>query len=385
MIIILSFLMSLAVSLILTPIMIRVAFMIGATDQPNERKVHSKIMPRFGGVAIFLAFFLTSLIIHNKLSAYKFIISSYIELDLIQAAMFGGALIVILGALDDRFELSAAVKLLGQISIALYVTSVYNIKIEISNYLPFLNDNTDFKNGIAVLLTVLWILLVTNAINLIDGLDGLAAGVVAISTTSILIVSILKDFNGLIFICAVLLGALIGFLVFNFHPAKIFMGDSGSMFLGFILALLSMGGVKQVTLVSFVTPLLVIGVPLYDTVFAIIRRLVNKKPIFKPDKNHLHHCLKELGFSHRKTVLIIYSISIFFALLAVLQSLYGHIYSVSNWITFGVVTSFIIILQLGAELLGIVDPTKKPLINFFKGLFTQLFFHRRASSTEDSE
>jgi UDP-GlcNAc:undecaprenyl-phosphate/decaprenyl-phosphate GlcNAc-1-phosphate transferase len=141
------------------------------------------------------------------------------------------------------------------------------------------------------------------------------------------------------------------------------MGDSGSLFLGFALATLSMLGFKQVAVVSFVTPLLIIGVPLSDTFFAIVRRMVNKKPIFAPDKGHLHHCLRELGYSHRRTVLIIYGIAAFFGACAIVQSVVVQSHA-ANWVTFVVIAVLMFVLQIGAEVIGIVDKTKRPVLNF---------------------
>jgi UDP-GlcNAc:undecaprenyl-phosphate GlcNAc-1-phosphate transferase len=156
-----------------------------------------------------------------------------------------------------------------------------------------------------------------------------------------------------------LLGSIIGFLFYNFHPAKIFMGDSGALFLGFCLATLSVLGFKQATLVSFIVPILILGVPLSDTFFAIVRRKVNKLPISVADKNHLHHCLLQMGFGHRKTVLVIYGISIFFGLCAVLMS------QTSQWVALVFVAVILFVLQLGAEAIGIVSKGKRPVLNLF--------------------
>jgi UDP-GlcNAc:undecaprenyl-phosphate GlcNAc-1-phosphate transferase len=178
-------------------------------------------------------------------------------------------------------------------------------------------------------------------------------------------------FQPVILLSTLLLGGIAGFLVFNFHPAKIFMGDSGSLFLGFSLATLSMLGFKQVTIVSFVTPLLIIGVPLSDTFFAIVRRWVNKRPIFAPDKGHLHHRLRDLGFSHRRTVLIIWGVAAIFGALAIVQSAVVQS-SAANWITFAVICLLMFFLQIGAEVTGIVDKTRRPLINFLNRMRLRL-------------
>jgi UDP-GlcNAc:undecaprenyl-phosphate GlcNAc-1-phosphate transferase len=358
-----GFIVSLILAVVLTPLVIKLAFKIGAIDKPNHRKVHTRIMPRLGGLGIYAAF------IGGYFSIKPFIpdglLRSY-DANLINALLAGGSIIVLIGALDDRFELSAKVKLLGQIAAACVVVFGFGVKIELLN-LPFGGSMQPIEAWISVPLTILWIVGVTNAINLIDGLDGLAAGVSGIAIATIMVMAAVMGFAPVILLSAILLGGIIGFLVYNFHPAKIFMGDTGSLFLGFLLATLSMIGFKQVTIVSFVTPLLIIGVPLSDTFFAIVRRMVNKRPIFAPDKGHLHHCLRELGFSHRKTVLIIYGVAAFFGACAVLQ--YTVVRSdAASWITFVVIIVLVFVLQIGAELIGIVDKSRRPVINFLQRL-----------------
>ena len=256
-------------------------------------------------------------------------------------------------------------KLLGQIVAASVVVFGFDMTVNFIN-VPFGDHYLFINDWIAIPLTIFWIVGVTNAINLIDGLDGLAAGVSAISIATLLVMAIIMGNPVVILLCALLLGSIIGFLFFNFYPARIFMGDTGSLFLGFSLAVLSMLGFKQVAIVSFITPLLIIGVPLSDTFFAIIRRWLQKKPIFAPDKGHLHHCLQQLGFSHRKTVLIIYGIASFFGLLAIIQSIATS--HDANWVTFVVICILIVSLQLGAEVIGIVSKTKRPMLNMLHRL-----------------
>ncbi|MBB3110518.1 UDP-GlcNAc:undecaprenyl-phosphate GlcNAc-1-phosphate transferase [Paenibacillus phyllosphaerae] len=356
-----GFIVSLCLALLVTPLVIKLAFKIGAIDKPNHRKVHTRIMPRLGGLGIYAAF------VGGYLAIKPFIpdglLRAYDE-NLINALIAGGTIIVIIGALDDRFELSAKVKLLGQIIAAGVVVLGFDIKINLLN-IPFGEAMQPIADWISIPLTILWIVGVTNAINLIDGLDGLAAGVSAIAIGTIAIMAAIMGFAPVILLSTILLGGIIGFLAYNFHPAKIFMGDTGSLFLGFGLATLSMLGFKQVTIVSFVTPLLIIGVPLSDTFFAIVRRWINKRPIFAPDKGHLHHCLRELGFSHRRTVLIIYAIAAFFGACAILQSTIVES-TAANWVTFVVILVLVFILQIGAELIGIVDKTRRPVLNFLQ-------------------
>ncbi|MBO9599003.1 MAG: undecaprenyl/decaprenyl-phosphate alpha-N-acetylglucosaminyl 1-phosphate transferase [Cohnella sp.] len=358
-----GFAIALALALVLTPLVKKFAVRIGAIDVPNHRKVHTRIMPRMGGLAIYASFTVGLLLLMPWLPEGTL---SHHDRSLIGALLTGGTLIVLLGALDDKFELSAKLKFLVQIAAACIVVFGFDVKINLLN-VPFGDAMQPLGEWISIPLTIFWIVGVTNAINLIDGLDGLAAGVSAIAIGTILVMGIIMGNSAVILLSTVLLGGIIGFLFFNFHPAKIFMGDSGSLFLGFALATLSMLGFKQITVVSFVTPLLIIGVPLSDTFFAIVRRWIQKKPIFAPDKGHLHHCLQQLGFSHRTTVLIIYGIAAFFGTCAVIQSSMSDT-GLGNWITFIVICALVFLLQIGAELIGIVDKTRRPVLDFIARL-----------------
>lgn len=360
-------------ALALTPLVKKFAVRIGAMDKPNARKVHTRIMPRLGGLGIYLAFIIT-------VAALLPFVSSWFttrDMSFVSAFLIGGTIIVLIGALDDRFELSAKVKLLGQIVAASVVVFGFNIRVDFVN-IPFQDAYSSLETWVSIPLTILWIVGVTNAINLIDGLDGLAAGVSGIAIGTIAVMSFLMGNTMIALMCLVLLGSIIGFLFFNFHPAKIFMGDTGSLFLGFSLAMLSMLGFKQIAVVSFITPLIIIGVPLSDTLFAIIRRAVQRKPIFSPDKGHLHHCLRELGFSHRQTVLIIYGIAAFFGVLAIIQS--SAAMFEANWVTFVVICIMMFFLQVGAEVIGLVSKTRKPVINFLMRMRVKLNPQTRSKS-----
>lgn len=355
-----GFVVSLGLALGLTPLVKRFAHKVGAVDVPNARKVHTTIMPRLGGLAIFMAFMVTFFLVIPFLP----IDLTARELNFIKAFLVGGTITILLGALDDRFDLPAKLKFVVQIATACVVVFGFDIKLEFAN-IPF-HTYASVESWVAIPFTILWIVGVTNAINLIDGLDGLAAGVSAIAIGTIAVMAFLMGNVIVVLISLLLLGSIIGFLYFNFHPAKIFMGDSGALFLGFSLALLSLLGFKQVAIVSFLTPLILIGVPLSDTMFAIVRRWMQKKPIFSPDKGHLHHCLRELGFSHRQTVLIIYAIAAFFGILAVIQSS-AAMYN-ANWVTFVVICVMVFFLQIGAEVIGLIGKTKRPLLDFFARL-----------------
>ncbi len=360
-------------ALALTPLVKKFAVRIGAMDTPNARKVHTRIMPRLGGLGIFLAFIITVAALLPFVSAWF----TTRDMSFVSAFLVGGSIIVLIGALDDRFELSAKVKLLGQIVAASVVVFGFNIRVDFVN-IPFQDAYSSLETWVSIPLTILWIVGVTNAINLIDGLDGLAAGVSGIAIGTIAVMSFLMGNTMIALMCLVLLGSIIGFLFFNFHPAKIFMGDTGSLFLGFSLAMLSMLGFKQIAVVSFITPLIIIGVPLSDTLFAIIRRAVQRKPIFSPDKGHLHHCLRELGFSHRQTVLIIYGIAAFFGVLAIIQS--SAAMFEANWVTFVVICIMMFFLQVGAEVIGLVSKTRKPVINFLMRMRVKLNPQTRSKS-----
>jgi UDP-GlcNAc:undecaprenyl-phosphate GlcNAc-1-phosphate transferase len=339
------------IAVLLTPLVKRFAFWVGAVDAPNHRKVHTRIMPRMGGLAIFLAF----------VGAY-FVISPAIEphkSDVAIGLLVGGAIIVLVGALDDRFDLSPKLKLLGQILAACVV--VYSgVVIDLVN-IPF-GGETVTLTWLAVPLTILWIVGVTNAINLIDGLDGLSAGVSAIATATMLVLALMMGNVSVALLSTILLGSIIGFLFYNFHPAKIFMGDSGALFLGFSLATLSILGFKQATVVSLLIPVMILGVPLSDTFFAIMRRWVNKMPISAADKSHLHHCLLQLGLSHRKTVLVIYGIALIFGLSAVLFSQIQD----TLWAMVILIAALVSILVIGAEAIGIISKSKKPVLQFLQ-------------------
>lgn len=370
---IIGFLVSMGLALALTPLVKKFAIRIGAMDTPNARKVHTRIMPRLGGLGIFLAFVIT-------VAALPLFVSAWFttrDMSFVSAFLVGGSIIVLIGALDDRFELSAKVKLLGQIVGASVVVFGFNIRVDFVN-IPFQDAYSSLETWVSIPLTILWIVGVTNAINLIDGLDGLVAGVSGIAIGTIAVMSFLMGNTMIALMCLVLLGGIIGFLFFNFHPAKIFMGDTGSLFLGFSLAMLSMLGFKQIAVVSFITPLIIIGVPLSDTLFAIIRRAVRRKPIFSPDKGHLHHCLRELGFSHRQTVLIIYGIAAFFGVLAIIQS--SATMFEANWVTFVVICIMMFFLQVGAEVIGLVSKTRKPVINFLMRMRVKLNPQTRSKS-----
>jgi UDP-GlcNAc:undecaprenyl-phosphate GlcNAc-1-phosphate transferase len=350
---VIGFIVALLLAVLLTPFVKQFAILVGAVDAPNERKVHSRIMPRLGGIAIFLAFAGGFLAISPAFS-YDVIHSSTAW-----GLLIGGAIIAITGALDDRFDLSPKLKMLGIVTAACVLVA-FDMRVSFIN-IPF-SGTVQALDWLSIPLTIFWIVGVTNAINLIDGLDGLAAGVSAIAIGTIMVLAIMMGNVTVILLSAVILGSIIGFLFFNFHPARIFMGDSGALFLGFSIATLSILGFKQATLVSFVIPLLIIAVPFSDTIFAIIRRKVNNKPWSSADKGHLHHCLLQLGLSHRNTVLLMYGVSTFFGLMAIVLS------QAALWVTVIVVIVLLLAVTIAAELIGVIHKKKRPVLTFVRWL-----------------
>ena len=332
-------------SILITPVVKKLAFKIGATDKPNNRKVHQKIMPRLGGLAIYISFVIGVFIMRPESSQ-------------LVAIMVGSTIIIVTGILDDMFELSAKVKLLGQIIAALVVVFWGGVQVEFIN-LPFTEGVLHF-GYLSIPMTILWIVGITNAINLIDGLDGLAAGVSSIALITISIMAILIPNPFVVIMGSILLASTLGFLIFNFHPAKIFMGDTGALFLGFMIAVLSLLGFKNITIISLVIPIIILGVPISDTFYAIMRRIVNKKPISAPDKSHLHHCLLGIGFTHRQTVLLIYAMAAFFGLVAIIVSQAKMAGSII------LIISLLILIEIIAEKIGLVGKNYRPLLKLFQ-------------------
>lgn len=332
-------------SILITPLVKKLAIKIGATDKPNQRKVHQKIMPRLGGLAIYISFII-GFVLWSSDDRYALPI------------LVGSTIIIITGILDDMMELSAKVKFGGQLLAAGIVVIYGGIQVEFIN-LPF-GGQIDF-GFLDIPITILWIVGITNAINLIDGLDGLAAGVSSIALITISGMAMMKGYGFVAALGAIVLVSTLGFLFYNFHPAKIFMGDTGALFLGFMISVLSLLGFKGVTMVSLIIPVIILGVPISDTFFAIIRRIVHKQPISAPDKSHLHHCLLKLGFTHRQTVLIIYAIAAFFALAAVIFS------QAKLWGAFLLVGVLLILIEIFAEKIGLVGKNHTPLLKFIRG------------------
>jgi UDP-GlcNAc:undecaprenyl-phosphate GlcNAc-1-phosphate transferase len=334
------------VAIIMTPLVKRLAYKIGATDLPNVRKVHQTLMPRLGGLAIYISF-LAGVLILKPGNQFSFSI------------MIGSGIIVITGVLDDIYELSARLKFLAQIVAAVIVVIYGGLQVTFVN-LPF---GGLFEFGLlSIPFTIIWVIGITNAINLIDGLDGLAAGVSSIALFAITGMAMIMGNMYVVIIGSILLVSTLGFLFYNFHPAKIFMGDTGALFLGFMISVLSLLGFKNVTFVSFIVPVLILGVPISDTIFAILRRIINNQPLTSPDKSHLHHCLLSVGFTHRQTVLIIYAMAAFFSLVAVIFS------QARLWGSMLLVTVLIVIIEIFAEKIGLFGKEFHPLLKLIRNI-----------------
>ena len=304
-----AFIVSFAFTFATTPLVRRFAFKIGAIDIPKDnRRMHKKPTPRIGGLAIIFGFTVATLCFAQPSRQ-------------LYGTLAGAAIIAVMGVIDDCKNLPAKLKFVIQIIAALVVVFAGDIKIDVFTNPNFLSDNPYWvlPEWLSVTLTVIWIVFITNAVNFIDGLDGLAAGVSAIMSISLVFISIRVGEYPIAILGIALMGSCFGFLPFNFNPAKIFMGDTGSTFLGFMLATLSIQGVfKSYAVISFAVPLLILGLPLFDALFAMIRRILRGQSPMTADRGHLHHRLVDMGFSQKQTVFILYAISGVLGITAVL-------------------------------------------------------------------
>ncbi|MDK4448912.1 glycosyltransferase family 4 protein [Enterococcus casseliflavus] len=360
------------VSLILTPIIKLISFKIGAVDRPGDRRINTKTMPTAGGLSIFLSFSFALL--------WEF--RAMIPFDYVWPMLLGAAIVVVTGLLDDIFELTPLQKTLGLTLAALEIYFVAGIKISTVS-IPYLGV---FDLGwLGLPMTILWILAITNAVNLIDGLDGLASGVSIISLTTIGIISyfFLPNSVEVPMVIFTLIAAIVGFFPYNFYPATIFLGDTGALFLGFMISVLSLQGLKNATFITVITPMLILGVPITDTVYAMIRRKFNKQKISSADKMHLHHRLLSLGFTHRGTVLTIYALAMVFSFIALLMNY------ASNTAIILLIISTGFGIELFIELIGLVGENRQPLMCALKFLgnrrFRQKVLKARAEKRKDKQ
>lgn len=312
--VLLALLVAAVVSCASTPVVKVLAGKFGAIDVPKDsRRMHDHPIPRMGGLAIFFGF-LAAVLVFVPLDAEK------------QGMLLGSVIIVVLGVLDDKYALPAKPKFLVQIVAALIAVMAGN-RIEVLSNPNIFSSNQWWELGwLSYPVTVIWIVAITNAVNLIDGLDGLACGVSTISAATMLIIALQVRVSELdvAVMMAALVGACIGFLPYNFNPAKIFMGDTGSTFLGYIIATVSVNGMfKQYAIISFVVPFLMLGLPIFDVCFAVVRRLSHGQSPMQPDRGHVHHRLIDMGFSQKQAVGVLYVISAILGLSAVVLTAGG--------------------------------------------------------------
>ncbi|SHE58714.1 UDP-GlcNAc:undecaprenyl-phosphate GlcNAc-1-phosphate transferase [Caldanaerobius fijiensis DSM 17918] len=321
---ILAFVIAFLLTCVFTPLAKKIAYAIGAIDVPkDERRVHKKPVPLLGGLSIYLSFLVGAIIFVPKNSH-------------ILGLLIGSTIIIIVGVLDDKYELSAIAKLFGQIMAAV-VVMVYGMRINvISN--PF-GDSINLGLW-AYPITLIWIVAITNTLNLIDGLDGLAAGVAGIASFFLFIVSLLNSRDIAAILTIITAGSALGFLPFNFNPAKIFMGDTGALLLGFILSVISVeGAIKGAAAIAIIVPVLVLGLPIFDMIVSIIRRSIKGMPIMQADKGHIHHRLLDMGMSQRRAVIYMYIICIVLGISAI-------VVSAGNTLTGILVISLVILLAM---------------------------------------
>ncbi len=314
----LVFLTSLAICLITTPFVIKLANKYNIVDKPDTRKIHKEPIPRIGGLSIIISVLFTSLFYLAFLYIFdpNFLVLKYFKYKFTQIVglVLSFIIILITGILDDIKELSAIKKLFIQILIAniLFFTGT---KVE---FFTFNSIIISLNEIISYVFTILWVVGLMNAINLLDGLDGLLSGVAFIISITLGILAIINGQTVLAIIIFSLAGALLAFLRYNFNPAKIFLGDTGSLFIGLFMAVISiLGYFKKATIISFIIPILIFSLPILDTTLAIIRRLIKKQPIFKPDKEHLHHILLRSGLSQKQTAIIFYLVTLLLSILVI--------------------------------------------------------------------
>jgi UDP-GlcNAc:undecaprenyl-phosphate/decaprenyl-phosphate GlcNAc-1-phosphate transferase len=345
------FVLALVASLLLTPAARRLALSLGAVGTTGGRNVHARVIPRLGGVALTGGWSLSLLLF--------LLVGEFPTTDPPQRQLFGvvlgGLILCVIGAVDDVRGLRAVHKLMAQVLVAVLAYGC-GFRIE-AIALPFMGP---LSMGVFALpVTVIWIVGITNAVNLIDGLDGLAAGVCFFAALTSFVVAYVSGNTFVALLLAALMGVLAGFLFFNFNPARIFMGDSGSYFLGYVLASLSLTGAlqqKASTAVSLLVPMIALGLPIFDTLLAMLRRFLERRSMFAADRGHIHHRLLDLGLTHRRAVIVLYGVCVVFTASAIAVSL-GR-----TWQT-GVA-----LLSVSIVLVGLVR---------FVGYFEYLHLHRR--------
>lgn len=311
--VVLALLVALVVSFLMTPVVKTFAYKVGAIDVPKDaRRMHKVPIPRLGGLAIFIGF-MVSILLFSEITPE------------LRSILLGAVIIVVLGVVDDIMALPAMLKFVVQIVAAL-IPATHGVTISAFSNPNIFSDNLYWVLGsLSIPFTVLWIVAITNSVNLIDGLDGLANGVSAISATTMLVIALVSDQSAVAVVLAALVGACVGFMPYNMNPAKMFMGDTGATFLGYILATMSIQGLfKYYAVISFVVPFLILGLPIFDTTFAFIRRIAHGQSPMHPDRSHIHHRLIDMGLNQKQAVATLYVISAILGLSAVVLTTGGE-------------------------------------------------------------
>ncbi len=309
----------------LTPIVRRRAIRLGVVDRPNHRRVNTRPVPRSGGLAIAAAFLTVAVVLVLLNLQFRWIrLPALLDGGDLVALLAGAAVAALIGALDDLLDLRARWQLLGQLGLALGAVAL-GIGIRSVNN-PFVDGLIPFDGVVMVAITVLWIIGMINSVNFIDGLDGLSSGIGVIAALTLGVISLTTQVAGgqpfVALLCFAFAGSLLGFLRWNFHPASIFPGTSGTMFIGYTLAVLSILGSAKVAVA-----LLVLGIPIIDAFWIIVRRLFARRSPFTPDRGHIHHRLLDLGLSHRQTVVLIYGICGALGILSLVLTGVDHVYA----------------------------------------------------------
>lgn len=328
------FIFALIGTVLFTPVSILLAKKFDVMDYPRARKVHRQPLPRWGGIGIYAGFFLGLLLVYLLFPSFGALLH-FRTGDLLKqmtGIVFGATLVFALGLFDDKKNIRAVSKLLVQI-IAAYVAMDYGVRIS-GLALPFFNGFLQFPIWLGQVLTVFWIIGFMNTINLADGLDGLAAGIVAIASGTFFVVALLqaqtssavmlsKGLTLAAILAAGLTGACLGFLLFNFHPARVFMGDSGALFLGFMLSAIStIGTLKSTAIMAIFIPIMVVALPITDVALSIFRRMRQGMGLMQPDKDHIHHRLLRYGWTHREVVLLLYIFTLLLSIGSILLTVF---------------------------------------------------------------
>lgn len=332
-------------SVVITPVLKKIAYRLDIYAEMNERTIHTHKIARIGGVAIYVAFIIT--------------MAMFVRVDAsINGILIGGTVMFIGGLIDDMVNLRPRYKLAFQCIAAIVLMWIGGVTLDVIR-LPF---GITFSMGIiSYLVTFAWIIGITNAVNLIDGLDGLAGGISVIILIVIATLSVIEGRFDIQMLSLILAGATLGFLVFNSHPASIFMGDCGALFLGFIISAISLLGFKSSTFITLGLPILLLAIPIIDTISAILRRKLSGKSFSDADKNHLHHVLMR-RFGHRNTVLILYAVTAAFGITA-------YIYIVNKTIGLIVLCLIAVCVEIFIEVSGMISPQYHPVISTIRLLF----------------